>query len=267
YFGSSVTWAPLTSLSVVFEETAAGNLDFAVVPLENSTDGRVIDTLLLFDQVPLMILAEIPLRIHHCVLGSGGLSDIRKVVSKPQALSQCREWIAKNLPRAELEEAPSTTAAVERARAQSHVAVIASRRAGLEYELTVLAANIEDQKDNLTRFALVGRNAEDGPDSAPLKEAPPLRTGNDKTALLFQLAHQPGALADAMQIFKRHKLNLTWIESFPGRIAGGRQEYLFFVEFEGHRCEVRPKRAIQALGRKTTRLNVLGSYAKAAAVG
>ena len=113
------------------------------------------------------------------------------------------------------------------------------------------AADIEDNKGNLTRFAVI--SDETGP-----------RTGNDKCALMFEVEHQPGSLADAMNVFKKNRLNLTWIESFPiARPEGG---YMFFVEFEGHEEDPRVRRAIAALERKAVRLEVLGSYAKMAPV-
>jgi chorismate mutase/prephenate dehydratase len=110
----------------------------------------------------------------------------------------------------------------------------------------VLAANVEDNKDNVTRFAVIG-------------QASASKSGNDKTAMLFQLSHQPGALADAMNIFKRKRLNLTWIESFP--LAGQPKEYLFFVELQGHEKDLRVRQAIATLRKKTEHLEVLGSYA------
>lgn len=132
-----------------------------------------------------------------------------------------------------------------------HVAAIASRQAGVEHGLSILAENIEDNPDNVTRFAVIG-------------PSPASRTGHDKTALMFEVAHQPGSLADAMNLFKRNRLNLTWIESFPIPGSGGR--YLFFVEFLGHQAELRARRAITALRKKALRLEVLGSYAQCEAI-
>jgi chorismate mutase / prephenate dehydratase len=111
----------------------------------------------------------------------------------------------------------------------------------------VIAANVEDNPHNVTRFAVIGG------------EAPP-RTGRDKTSLMFELPHKPGALADATTIFKKANLNLTWIESFP--TPATKSEYLFFVELEGHPNEARVKKALDALKRKTVKLDVLGAYAK-----
>src|SRR5690606_11445466 len=165
-------------------------------------DGRIVDTLSMFARQPQPITGEVQLRIHHNLLGKGARSDIKEVYSKPQALSQCREWLAKHLPEARLVEMSSTTKPAELAADRPGVAAIASRQAGVAYGLDVIAANIEDNAFNVTRFAVIGGEM-------------PKRTGQDKTTLMFQISHRPGSLADTMAIFKRNKLNLTWIESFP----------------------------------------------------
>jgi chorismate mutase/prephenate dehydratase len=174
------------------------------------------------------------------------------VCSKPQALSQCRNWLSAHLPGAKLEPTASSAEAATLAVAEPDTAAIASEQAATNHGLEVLARNIEDNPDNVTRFAIIGRQA------AP-------RTGRDKTALVFEAPHEPGALADAMAIFKRQKLNLTWIESFPIPAARGR--YLFFLEFQGHATDLRAKRAIASLSKKSLRLVVLGSYAEAELIG
>ncbi len=206
----------------------------------------------MFTRVRVQISGEVQLRIHHTLLGRGSRSQIKKVCSKPQALSQCRGWLAKNMPSAELVATTSTTAAAERAVAEQDVAAIASRQAGVQYGLEVLAANIEDNKANITRFAVIG-------------DSSAARSGNDKTAMLFQLPHKPGALADAMNVFKRKRLNLTWIESFP--LVGQPNEYLFFVELQGHEKDLRVRQALSTLEKKTELLEVLGSYASSKPVG
>jgi chorismate mutase/prephenate dehydratase len=172
---------------------------------------------------------------------------VTDVYSKPQALSQCRDWLAKHLPQAQLHETASTTAAAEIAAEKQGAAAVASRQAAVNYGLDVIAPNIEDNQNNVTRFAVIGHHAHE-------------RTKNDKTAIMFEVEHKPGAVADAMNLFKRNRLNLTWIESFP--IPGVPSEYLFFVELEGHESETRVKRAIAALTKKSVRLEVLGSYEK-----
>ncbi|MEZ6115414.1 MAG: prephenate dehydratase [Pirellulaceae bacterium] len=251
-FGQSAELLAVSSIPAVFESVKRGDTEYGVVPIENSTDGRIVDTLDMFVRMPVNICGEIPMRIHHNLLGIGKLSEVQEVHSKPQALSQCRGWISKNLRRAKLVAADSTTAAAEEAKRNSHVAAIASRQAGANYQLQLLAKNIEDNKDNVTRFAVIG-------------SASPKPSGNDKLSIMFELLHQPGALADAMAVFKRCRLNLTWIESFPKK--GSPSEYIFFVELEGHQADARVRRAIDGLTKKTARIELLGSYPKAEPVG
>ena len=269
-FGQSAELLPVASIAAVFEEVERGHAEFGVVPIENSTDGRVADSLECLARqgaggagvgddparsnahASLQICGEVPLRIHHCLLGRGTRSEIRRVCSKPQALSQCRNWLNTHLPNVKLEPTASTAEAASLAAAEPDTAAIAAEQAAVNHGLSVLARNIEDNPENITRFAVIGTNASE-------------RTGRDKTALVFEAPHQPGALADAMAIFKRQKLNLTWIESFPIPQARGR--YLFFLEFQGHPADLRVKRAIASLEKKSLRLVVLGSYAEAAVVG
>ena len=251
-FGSSVEFVPVASISAAFAEVDAGHSHYGVVPLENSTDGRIADTLDNFSRLPVKICAEVPLRIHHNLLAACDRAAIREVYSRPQALSQCRNWLARHLPDARLVEVASTSAAAETAARTPHAAAIASRQAGVHHGLTMLAENIEDVAGNTTRFAVIG-HADAG------------RTGRDKTSLMFEIEHKPGGLADALSIPKKQKLNLTWIESFP--LAGEERGYVFFVELEGHRDDLRVRRAIASLERRCKRVVTLGSYASAAAVG
>jgi chorismate mutase/prephenate dehydratase len=246
-YGQSCELVPVATIAAVFTEVNQGSVDYGLVPIENSTDGRIADTLDMFTRLPVRICGEVQMEIHHNLLGRGARAQLREVCSKPQALSQCRAWLARHLPQAAVISTESTTAAAQRAAGDPRVAAIASRQAGIHYGLGVLAANIEDNRGNVTRFAVIGLE-------------PGERTGQDKTSLMFELSHQPGALADAMAVFKRNRLNLTWIESFPK--TGSSNEYLFFVEFEGHQKDLLARRAIAALGRKSVRVEVLGSYAK-----
>lgn len=246
-FGESPDLVPVATIAAVFEELNRGHADYGVVPLENSTDGRVADTLDMFARLPVRICGEVQLRIHHNLLAQCPREEVQEVYSKPQALSQCRDWIAHHLPWARTVEMTSTTAAAQLASDKHGAAAIASRLAATNYGLNIVAANIEDNKNNITRFAVIGGKA------AP-------RSGQDKTAIMFEISHQSGALADVMNVFKRGGLNLTWIESFP--LAGSSSEYLFFVETEGHERDAKVRRALESLGKKTVRLEVLGSYAK-----
>lgn len=246
-FGANADYCPVATIATVFEEILRNQADFGLVPVENSNDGRVTDTLDMFARHPAKICGEVKLHIHHQLLAKCNREEIKEVFSKPQALSQCRNWLAKHLPAARPIEMTSTAAAAQLAAQKEGAAAIASRAAGINYNLETIASNIEDNPNNITRFAVISH--EMGP-----------KTGNDKTALLFQTEHKPGALADAMNIFKKNRLNLTWIESFP--VANSPQEYLFFVEMEGHCSELKIRRTISSLEKKALRLELLGSYQK-----
>jgi chorismate mutase/prephenate dehydratase len=245
-FGQSVEFMRVGSIAAVFEEVNRGHADFGVVPLENSTDGRVADTLDMFMRLPqLKVTAEVRLRIHHNLLANCEQGEIRRVYSKPQALSQCRNWLSKNVPHASLHEVASTATAAELAQREPGAAAIASRQAAVRYSLRILFPDIEDSPYNETRFAVIG-----------MQESP--RTGNDKTAIMFKIPHHPGSLVEALNVFRGSKLNLTWIESFPAKSA--KTEYVFFVDFEGHLEDPKVKRALTALGEHCEQVSVLGSF-------
>ena len=199
----------MASIAAVFEEVNRRHVQFGLVPLENSTDGRIADTLDMFIKLPnLKIRAEVRLRVHHCLLGRCEWSQVRRVYSKSQALSQCRNWLTKNVPQATKVEVVSTAAAAELAQREEFAAAVASRAAASAYRLDVLAENIEDQPHNVTRFAVIGERAEN-------------RTGRDKTTLMIRLSNQAGSLAKMINPFEKCGVNLTWIESFPVPGSGG----------------------------------------------
>ncbi|TWU42817.1 prephenate dehydratase [Novipirellula artificiosorum] len=248
YFGEGADVAPVGSIAAVFEAVTRGDVTAGLVPIENSTDGRIVDTLGLFIRKQAHICGEVVLPIHHNLLSSSPRESIREIHSKPQVLSQCRKWLASHFPDAKLVESGSSTAAAQWAASQPGAAAVASIEAGRQYRLDVLAANIEDNSNNVTRFAVLGKEH-------------PQRTGDDKTSLLFQVNHQPGALADVMTVFKANRLNLTWIESFPS--PDTRAEYLFFVELTGHQDDPAVAAALQTLSQQAQRLEVLGSYPRA----
>ena len=252
YFGQSVELVPVGAIGAVFEEVYRGHSRFGIVPLENSTDGRVADTLEMFTRLPVRICGEVQLRIHHHLLGKCDRSEVIEVYSRPQALSQCRNWLARHLPTARTVPVTSTSTAAQLAQDKPGAAAIASMQAGKHYGLDVLAENIEDNAANVTRFAVIGDR------SAP-------RTGKDKTAIMFEVDHKVGALADATAVLKRARLNMTWIESFPAPNRQG--AYLFFCEVEGHENDAAVKRALEGLKKKCLMLEVLGSYERAAAIG
>lgn len=244
-FGESADLIPVNTIAAVFEEVNRGHADFGLVPIENSTDGRIIDTLDMFTRLPLRICGEVQLAIHHNLLGRTPRAEITEIYSKPQALSQCRDWLSRNMPHARPIEVASTSTAAQLARDKPGVAAIASRQAALEYQLDILAENIEDNQSNVTRFAVIGDR----------QMAP---TGRDRTSLLLQIPHKPGSLSDALQVFKQSKLNMTWIESFP--LRGPETGYIFFIDCEGHMKEAKVKKALEQLATVAVRMEVLGSY-------
>jgi len=245
-FGEAVEYVRVGSIQAVFEEVTRKHVDYGLVPLENSTDGRIADTLDCFMRTPtIKVCSEIRLRVHHNLLSNAAQMDVRRVYSKAQALSQCRHWLGKNLPHATLHEVSSTADAARLVQTDPHAAAVASRQAGVRYGLQVLFSNIEDHAENETRFAVIASH-----DSG--------RTGTDKTAMMFQVAHSPGALADVLAVFKANKINLTWIESFPTKEAKG--EYIFFVDFDGHTEDAKVKKTIKTLEEMCEAVQVLGSF-------
>ncbi|MCX5834290.1 MAG: prephenate dehydratase [Deltaproteobacteria bacterium] len=247
HFGRSARVIPKKTIEQVFDEMEKGGASFGVVPLENSVEGSVKLTLDRLIDTSLKIRAEIFLRISHCLLSPGAKGNVRTVYSHPQALAQCRTWLAKNLPRAELVETESTASAAIRAREDQRGAAVGSRISSETYGLRILAEGIEDHPTNTTRFIVLGKGQ-----SEP--------TGEDKTSILFGTPHIPGALHAVLGPFSRAGINLLRIESHP--IRNRMWEYLFFVDFAGHAAEKKVRNCLRRLEKKAVFLKVLGSYPK-----
>lgn len=244
-FGETSDLVPVSTIATVFEEVNRGHVDYGLVPIENSTDGRIVDTLDMFTRLPLRICGEIQIHVHHNLLARCDRSEITEIYSKPQALSQCRDWLAKNMSHASLIEVTSTSTAARLAQDKPGAGAVASQQAAIRYGIPVVAESIEDNRNNVTRFAIIGDT---------IAEA----TGHDRTAILLQIPHKPGSLSDALQVFKTCKVNLTWIESFPLRAP--ESGYLFFLDFEGHVTDARTRKTLKQLEAMADRLEVLGSY-------
>jgi len=245
-FGESADLVPVSTIATVFEEVNRGHVDFGIVPIENSTDGRIVDTLDMFTRLPLRICGEVLVHVHHNLLARCDRSEVSEIYSKPQALSQCRDWLSRNMPQARLIEVTSTSTAAQLARDKPNVAAVASRQAAIQYDVPIIAECIEDNQNNVTRFAVIG-------------DAVAEPTGSDRTAVLLQIPHKPGSLSEALEPFRKNKVNLTWIESFPLRAP--QVGYLFFLDFEGHVSESRVKKTLKDLEAiPPDRLEILGSY-------
>lgn len=245
-FGSGANLHPTASISEVFAEVAQGRASFGVVPIENSTEGVVTHTLDLLVDSDLQIIAEIFQDIHHNLLSrSGKAEDVRRIISHPQALAQCRDWLARHYPSVPVDEVASTAHAAIKAAGDPSLAAISSSMAQEVYGLQLLAANIEDQSVNITRFVVIGK-----------QKVPP--SGDDKTSLVFSVQDKPGVLHRMLQPFARSRINLSKIESRP--IKNKPWQYLFFLDLRGHREQPAVKRAIAGLEKNCSFLKVMGSY-------
>ena len=245
-FGSSAVLLPTASISDVFHEVSQGRASFGVVPIENSSEGVVAHTLDWLVESDLKICAESFLEIHHNLLSRSGRADhIQTIVSHPQALAQCRRWLVSHFPSVKVEEVASTAHAAMTAAADDTVGAIAGALAKEVYRLQTVAANIEDHSNNITRFLVIGNN-----ESRP--------SGGDKTSLVFSVKDKPGVLHRMLQPFAKSRINLTKIESRP--IKNKPWEYMFFIDFKGHRDDRRVRKAITELEQNCIFLKILGSY-------
>jgi prephenate dehydratase len=231
----------------IFEKVSKGEVGYGIVPVENSLEGSVGVTLDLLMSKDLKVYREITLDIHHSLMVLPGtkLSEVREVISHPHALAQCKNFLREI--KVKTRNFPSTAEAAKEISEKKlkEAAAIAPRVAADLYGLEILKDDIQDRDSNQTRFLVISKY-----DHEP--------TGNDKTSIIFGLKHIPGALYHSLGVFYKRNINLTKIESRPSRKALG--DYIFFIDFEGHRKEVHIKKALKELERKTTFLKILGSY-------
>ncbi len=249
HFGHSVNTLPLGAIPDVFQEVEAGNCHYGVVPVENSSEGVISHTLDMFLNSPLKICGEVTLRIHHNLLSrEEALESVNKVYAHQQSLAQCRGWLDRHLPRAERVAVGSNAEAAALARDQAGTAAIASETAAEIYGLDVLAANIEDEPGNTTRFLIIGR-----------QEVPP--SGDDKTSLLVSTRNVAGGLLRLLEPLARHGVSMTRIESRPSR--RGMWDYVFFIDVVGHRDDAPVRQALEDLQQQASIYKVLGAYPRA----
>ena len=252
HFGHSVRALPFHTIDEVFQEVECGAADFGVVPIENSTEGSVNNTLDMFLTSPLKIAGEIELRIEqHLMARHKGLDKIERICAHEQSLAQCRGWIRENLPHVELVGMSSNAAGARRARDEDGTAAIGPEVAADVYELEILVNNIEDRPDNATRFLVIGRN---------LLAA----SGEDKTTLLISTsdtAGGAGVLHNLLQPLATHGVSMTRIESRPSRRRNW--DYVFFLDIEGHAEQAPVSDALAELERDASLFKVLGAYPKA----
>ncbi len=249
-FGRSVGYIAKSNTAEIFRDVCEGKVDYGCVPVENSTEGVVNNTLDMFvgtDDV--MVCAEINMRIHHSLLSNCAQSGIRKIYAHAQTLSQCRCWLEENFRSVELVETSSNTKAAEFAAKEENAAAIASTLAAEVYGLNILCERIEDNVNNTTRFLVISR-----------KKDFSKKTGNDKTSVCFSIKDRVGALYDCLLPFKEHELTLSMIESRPSKQKNW--EYVFFIDLLGHIEDPQVSGALEQLRQMTGEMRILGSYPK-----
>lgn len=248
-FGASVEYRPLADIRAVFEEVTRGHCSLGLVPIENSLGGSVIDTLDSFVGSAVHVCAEVLVEIHHNLLANTPPDRIKLVASKPEVFAQCRNWLSTSFHPVELVPVASSARAAEMAASEDGMGAIGSALAAELYGLKIVFANIEDDPKNTTRFFVI------------TKDEPAKRTGQDKTAVVFSTAHRAGALVDVLNVFSRHDINLTNIDTRPSKRRNW--EYYFFVDCEGHAEDPNLAEAIEAARDHCSELHVLGSFPRA----
>lgn len=245
-FGRETIYIPARSIADVFSLVEKDEVLLGVVPIENSTEGVVNYTLDMFMTSPLNIIGEIIIPISHHLIAREDVKEIKKIYSHPQAFGQCKDYLEKNFPNVELIEVGSTAKAVEIASKDNESAAIGSEIAAEKFGLKVIAFRIEDDPNNRTRFLIIGKN-NDG-----------RRSGKDKTMVMFSTAHKPGSLYNALRCFAEYNVNLTMIQSRPSREV--LWEFVFFVEFQGHREDENVRRSLESLREVVWSYRIIGSY-------
>ena len=248
HFGHFVQAKPMAAIDEVFREVESGQVNYGVVPVENSTEGMVNHTLDSFIDSSLFIAGEVKLRIHHHLLSVDSCDDlksIKRVYSHQQSLAQCRKWLDANCPQIERVAVSSNAEAARLAKAEKGTVAIAGDMAAERYELIKCAQNIEDQPDNTTRFLIVGSQV------IPA-------SGKDKTSIMVSAKNKPGALYHLLEPFHKANISLTRIETRPS--SSGTWSYVFFIDFEGHIDDEKVQHVIQQLSPEVVEVKHLGSY-------
>ncbi len=249
FFGKGSKFIPLPSVESIFQAMENNEVDYGVVPIENSLEGTVGSTMDLLVETTLKVIGEVYLPIQHCLLSlQDSLDEIERVYSHPQALSQCRRWLKENLPKVKEISTSSTTYGAFLAKEDPKGAAIASSLASEIFGLKILAKNIQDNWYNRTRFLILGRE----------KLRP---SGRDKTSIIFTVKHQAGALFRALKPLHDFNINMTLIQSRP--VKSSPFQYLFFVDFQGHFEEEKVKKALELLKEECLSFKILGSYPEA----
>ena len=246
-FGATAGYQAVATIAEVFAAVEAGRVSHGIVPIENTTEGAVTPTLDGLATMAANILSEVLVKVDHYLLSKDGkAAAIRRIVSHPQPLAQCRHFLAERFGSAELVPVGSTAAAAQMAKQQTRTAAVASRLAAETYGLKVVARSIQNNADNVTRFLVIGT------------EAGPKPSGKDRTSLAISVRDGVGVLEQVIRPFAANGVNLSMIESRP--LPGRPWEYSFFVDVAGHRSEKNVAKAVAEVGKIAMAAKVLGSY-------
>jgi chorismate mutase/prephenate dehydratase len=250
-FGASVDYQAMTAIADIFTAVEKGEADLAVIPIENSTEGSVRETLDSFVDSDLKIVAQIHLEITYALISQSPPEKIVQVLSKDQALAQCRQWLRRHVPQARLVEAPSTSRAVQIAKEDPTAGAVANELAADRYGVPIVARNIQDRADNTTRFFILGRKA-----------AGPVGGGKDTTSLLISLGEEAsahsGALLKMLMPLAERGINLSKVESRPSKRRPW--DYYFFLDVTGHHDDPAMQAAVADLKKFCPLVKWLGSY-------
>lgn len=250
FFGSSIEEVPCSSIDEVFRASASGAADFGVVPVENSTEGVVARSLDMLLHSPLTIVGETSLWVRHNLLRQiAGTDGLQAVLAHPQALAQCHAWLSQHLPQVERRPVSSNAEGARQAADDPSLAGIASQRAADQFGLQVVAAAIQDDAHNRTRFAIV---------APPEGLKPPQASGHDCTSIVVSVDNRPGAVHDMLVPLKAHGVSMTRLESRPAR--SGQWEYYFYIDIQGHPDEPHVGQALAALRQTCAFFKLLGAY-------
>lgn len=250
FFGPSIQTKPCEGLDDVFKIVELGEVQFGIVPVENSLEGSISQVYDLLLDSTLRVCGEVELRVVHCLIANPGarLDLIKRVYSHPQALGQCKAFL-KHLD-CELIPTYDTAGSVKMIKEKGIIdgGAVASTRTADIYGMKIIAREIEDTPHNFTRFFILSQ-----------QDSPP--SGNDKTSIVFSTKHKPGALYESLKELAARNINLTKLESRPTRQKPW--EYNFYLDFEGHREDRAPGEALAGLEKTSLFVKVLGSYPKA----
>ncbi len=249
HFGESALYVPQINLTEVFDAVDRNLAEFGVVPIENSSEGIVSNTLDMFVDHNLLICGEILVEVDQDLLSvTGDIDHVRKVYSHPHAIAQCRAWLERNLRQVPVFDVESTARAAELAADDPSSAAIAGGAAAKIYGLKNVRKRIQDNTNNFTRFIILGK-----------QPSPP--TGSDKTSILFSARDEVGALHLMLEPFAKYNVNLTKIESRP--VKKKAWEYLFFLDMTGHIADEPVANAVDELKMRAQYIKILGSYPRA----